>query len=343
MTEGKTMPETDIYDAIIVGAGPAGFAAALYTTRDRYSTLILEKSGMAGGQIMLTNDIANYPGYESISGPDLIAHMQKQVENFGAEVTILSEVTGMTRRDDGNLAVEVNAGEKTYLGRAVILCPGSDYRQLGVPGERELREATRVSYCATCDGAFYRDKEILAVGGGNTSVEDTMYLAERFCKKVTLIHRREEFRAQKILVDELYAKAGEHNIDVKLPYVLTEIVPDGDGGEIDHVTIRNVKTDRTEQLKVDGVFIFVGMIPNTGWLKGIVELTEQGYVRCDRQTLQTSLPGVFVAGDCRAGAAMQLATACADGVVAAMMLKQYYRDPAAWAEESAERLGNSGW
>jgi len=337
------MPESELYDVIIVGAGPAGFAAALYTTRDRYSTLILEKSGLAGGQIMLTNEVVNYPGYESITGPDLIAHMQKQVENFGAEVTILSEVTGLTRRDDGHLAVEVNGGEKTYLGRAVILTPGSDYRQLGVPGESELREATRVSYCATCDGAFYRDKHILAVGGGNTAVEDTIYLAERFTKKVTMIHRREEFRAQKILVDELYRKAAEHNIDIKLPYLLTEIVADESGKEIDHVKLTNVKTNEVEQLKVDGVFLFVGMIPNTRWLKGIVELTDQGYIRCDCLTLQTSMPGVFVAGDCRAGAAMQLATACADGVVAAMMLKQYYRDPSAWAKESAEGIGGTGW
>ncbi len=337
------MSEAEVYDVIIAGAGPAAFAAALYTTRDRYKTLVLEKSGLPGGQIMLTNEIENYPGYESITGPDLIAHMQKQVENFGANVTILAEVTAMTRREDGLLAVEVNAGETTYLGRAVILCPGSDYRQLGVPGENELREATRVSYCATCDGPFYRDKHILAVGGGNTAVEDTIYLAERFTSKVTLVHRREEFRAQQILIEELYRKAPEHNIDVKLPYVLTEIVADAEGKEIDHVKLKNVKTEQIEQLKVDGVFIFAGMIPNTKWLDGIVELTPEGYIRCDCQTLQTSMPGVFVAGDCRAGAAMQLATACADGVVAAMMLKQYYRDPAAWATESAEGLGGAGW
>ncbi|MHC4717939.1 MAG: NAD(P)/FAD-dependent oxidoreductase, partial [Planctomycetota bacterium] len=260
------MSEPDIYDVIIVGAGPAGFAAALYTTRDRYSTLILEKSGLAGGQIMLTNEIENYPGYESITGPDLIAHMQKQVENFGASVTVGAEVTGLSRRDDGILAVETNAGEKAYLGRAVILSPGSDYRQLGVPGENELREATRVSYCATCDGAFYRDKHILAVGGGNTAVEDTIYLAERFASKVTLVHRRKEFRAQQILVEELYTKAAEHNIEIKLPYVLTEIVADAEGKEIGHVKLKNVKTGQVEQLKVDGVFIFVGMIPNTRWL-----------------------------------------------------------------------------
>ncbi|KKK67544.1 hypothetical protein LCGC14_2953010, partial [marine sediment metagenome] len=312
------MSETDAYDVIIVGAGPAGLAAALYTTRDRYSTLLLDKAGLPGGQIMLTEKIVNYPGYELVGGPELIDHMRKQVANFGTDVIASAEVTSLTRRDDGLLVVEINAGEKTHLARSIILAPGSDYRQLGVPGEDQLRQATRVSYCATCDGAFYKDKHVLAVGGGNTSVEDTIYLAERFTAKTTLIHRREEFRAQQILVDELYEKAAEHNIDVKLPYVLEEIVPDASGEQIDHVVIRNVKTDRAEQLTVDGVFIFVGMVPNTGWLAGVLELTPEGYIKCNPLSLHTSLPGVFVAGDCRAGAAMQLATACADGVVAAM-------------------------
>ena len=337
------MPEQEIHDTIIVGAGPAGFAAALYATRDRYKTLILEKAGLAGGQILLTERVENYPGYELVSGPDLIAQMQKQTENFGGQVTTASEATGLSRRDDGTLAVEVNGGEKTCLGRSVILAPGSDYRQLGAPGEAEMRQATKVSYCATCDGPFYRDKHVLAVGGGNTAVEDTIYLAERFARKITMIHRREEFRAQKVLVEELYAKAGEHNIDVKLPYVLEAIVPNQDATEIDHVVIKNVKTGRDERLEVDGVFIFVGMVPNTKWLAGALELTETGYIKCDCVTLRTSMPGVFVAGDCRTGAAMQLATACADGVVAAMMLKQYFRDPSAWERASGEELGGVGW
>ncbi len=337
------MSEREVYDTIIVGAGPAGFAAALYATRDRYTTLILEKAGLAGGQILLTDRVENYPGYELITGPDLIANMQKQVENFGGSVTASAEVTALRRRDDGILELEVNDAEATHLGRTVILSPGSDYRQLGVPGEDQMRQATRVSYCATCDGAFYRDKHVLTVGGGNTAVEDTVYLAERFTSKITMIHRREEFRAQKVLVEELHSRAKEHNIDIKLPYVLEAIVPSADGVDIDHVLIRNVSTDQSEQLSVDGVFIFVGMVPNTKWLSGAVEMTEEGYVKCDCVTLQTSMPGVYVAGDCRTGAAMQLATACADGVVAAMMLKQYFRDPSSWSSQAAEGLGGSGW
>ncbi|MDY7011064.1 MAG: FAD-dependent oxidoreductase [Planctomycetota bacterium] len=337
------MPESKIHDVIIIGAGPAGFAAALYATRDRYDTLILDKSGLPGGQILLTERIENYPGYELVSGPDLIAQMTKQVENFGASVTTGAEATSLRRKDDGVIEVQVNGGEKTCLGRAVILCPGSDYRSLGVPGEAEMRQATRVSYCATCDGAFYRDKHVLTVGGGNTAVEDAIYLAERFTKKITLIHRRTEFRAQKILVEELYDKADKHNIEIKLPYVLEEIIPNSAGDDIDHVVIKNVNTGGVEEMKVDGVFIFAGMVPNTKWLAGAVELDDAGYIRCNCQTFQTSLPGVFAAGDCRAGAAMQLVTACADGVVAAMMLKQYFRDPAAWTSESAEGIGGAGW
>ena len=337
------MSADELYDVVIVGAGPAGLAAALYTTRDRYRTLLLDKAGLPGGQIMLTERIENYPGYEIISGPDLIAHMQKQVERLGTKVLTGTQATALRRGDDGTLIVEADDGRQSFLARAVILSPGSEYRRLGVPGEEQMRQATRVSYCATCDGPFYRDKHVLAVGGGNTALEDTIYLAERFARKVTLIHRREEFRAQRILVEELYEKAGPHNIEIKLPYVLEEIVPTADGTDIDHVVLKNVKTGQKEELAADGVFIFVGMVPNTRWLAGTVELTEEGYIKCDCQTLRTSMPGVFVAGDCRAGAAMQLVTACADGVVAAMGLKQYFRDPAAWSLRAAEALGGTGW
>jgi len=337
------MSEGHVHDVIIVGAGPAGFAAALYAARDRYDTCLLDKAGLPGGQILLTERVENYPGYEVVSGPDLIGHMQKQVANFGVQVTAPAEAAALRRRDDGLLEVVLASDKPPRLGRAVILAPGSDYRKLGVPGEDQLRQATKVSYCATCDGAFYKDKEVLTVGGGNTAVQDALYLAERFTRKVTLIHRRREFRAQQVLVDELRAKAARHHIDIKLPYVLAAIVPTDAGDRIDHAVIRNVETGAAENLSVDGVFLFVGMIPNTKWLAGTVEMTDEGYVRANPQTLQTSMPGVFVAGDCRQGSAMQLATACADGVVAAMMLKQYFRDPGTWDQAAAEGLGGAGW
>ena len=336
------MNEPDVFDVVIVGVGPAGLAAGLYAARDRYKTLMLEALGLPGGQILLTENIENYPGYPTISGPELIEQMKTQVANFGAEIVTNKGVAGLKRRDDCLLELKIEGEETIYPAKSVILAPGSRYRLLGVPGETEMRQATRVSYCATCDGAFYRDKHVLAVGGGNTAVEDTVYLASRFTRKVTLIHRRREFRAQKVLVEELYRTAEQKDIDVRLPYVLDEIVPDAERKNIDHVVIRNVETDKTEQLHVDGVFVFVGTIPNTDWLRGGVEMDETGYIAADPVTMKTSMPGVFVAGDCRQQAAMQLATACADGVVAAMMVREYLRDPGTWDRADLGECGQ-GW
>ncbi|MCP4377484.1 MAG: FAD-dependent oxidoreductase [bacterium] len=330
------------YDVIIIGGGPAGLAAGLYTARDRYSTMILEKNGLPGGQIMLTEHVENYPGHKKISGFDLVEQMKAQVAGFGAETATSQVVEQIRGRDDGRLEIDVNNGDDTYIARAVIACPGSDYRSLGVPGEVEMRQATRVSYCGTCDGAFYRGKQVLVIGGGNTAAEDTVYLATRFTEKVTMIHRRREFRAEKVLVEQLYAAAEEHNIDIKLPYLPVAIVPTEDGSNIDHVKIRNVETDAVEELHVDGVFIFAGMNPNTAWLKDVLEMDENGYIQADPVTMKTSMPGVFAAGDCRQHAAMQLATATADGVVAAMQLREYFRDPSSWAVGLTDQSGQ-GW
>ncbi len=332
-----------VYDVIIVGGGPAGLAAALYTARDRYSTLILEKNGLPGGQIMLTERVENYPGYEQVSGPDLIESMHKQVKAFGAQTATSQAVTAMTKRPDGVIEVQVNKGEAAYAARVVILAPGSDYRQLGVPGEQVMRQAGKVSYCATCDGAFYRGKHVLTVGGGNTAVEDTIYLVNRFVGKATMIHRRGEFRAQKVLVEELYELARKKDLAIKLPYVLEEIVPNSDKSQIDHVRLRNLDNDQAEQLNVDGVFVFVGMVPNTEFLRGVVAMNKAGYIACDPTTLKTSMPGVFVAGDCRQQAAMQLATATGDGVLAAMMIKEYFRNPATWVQTAGEEGLVEGW
>jgi thioredoxin reductase (NADPH) len=340
MNESKSKKE--LLDVVIVGGGPAGLAAALYAARDRYRTVILEKNGLPGGQIMLTERIENYPGYKIVTGPDLIQQMRRQAEDFGTEILSGRTVETLKRRDDGMLEIGTDDGN-AYRAKAVILAPGSDYRRLDVPGEDVMRQATRVSYCATCDGAFYRDKHVLTVGGGNTAVEDTIYLAKRFVRKTTMIHRRKEFRAQKVLVEELYETAKSKDIEIKLPYVLTEIVPKAEQTEIDHVNIRNVETGAIEELKVDGVFVFVGMVPNTAWLRGVVAMNEAGYIAADAVTLRTSLPGVFVAGDCRQQAAMQLVTACADGVVAAMMLKHHFRDPSWWAKPASKDSQSGGW
>lgn len=325
------------YDVIIVGGGPAGLGAALYTSRDRYRTLILEKM-IPGGQIFNTDRIENYPGIGRIDGPTLVDQMQKQVESFGAEIKTGSEVTDIQRTADGR--IEVCCGKDRYIGRAVVLAPGSSYRKLGVPGEDEFRNAgAGVSYCGTCDGPFFRDKEVVSVGGGNTAIEETLHLA-KYASKVTIVHRRNEFRADKVLVEELLARANEPNGKIVIRYDSVVTAIQGTG-RVQSARLKNVKTNREEDYPCDGVFIFVGTVPNTSFLKGIVELTDQGFIRCDCAHLRTSLPGVFVAGDCRVGASMQLITAVADGVNTAMMIKQYFRDPQWWKKTNG--ADSFGW
>ncbi len=328
-----------LYDCIIIGAGPAGLGAALYTARDRMSTLILEKF-IPGGQIINTDRIENYPGIEMIDGAGLIMRMQNQATNFGAQIKTGSEVTSMTRLADGN--IEVVCDEDKYTARAVILTPGSSYRKLGVAGEDEFRNAgAGVSYCGTCDAPFFKGKHVVAVGGGNTAIEETLHLA-KFVDKVTIIHRRDQFRATKVLAEELVQKAQETNSNLVIKYDTVATAIQG-AGKVESVKLKNVKTGREEDFPCDGIFIFIGMVPNTDFLKGFVELTDRGFIKCDCAYLRTSVPGVFVAGDCRIGAAMQLATAVADGVNAAMMTKQYFRDPNWWNEEVSDVLQPGGW
>ena len=329
----------NMYDCIIVGAGPAGLGAALYTSRDRQKTLVLEKF-YPGGQINNTDRIENYPGYKNIGGPELIEKMLEQAKSFGTELKNNAEVKSLVRRDDGQ--IEVAVSKQTFTGKVVILTPGSSYRPLGVPGEDEFRKAgTGVSYCGTCDAPFFKDKVVICVGGGNTAVEDTLHVA-KYAKKVYMVHRRQEFRATQVLVEELmdYVNKPGSNIELKLDAVVTSI--EGEG-KVEKAVLKNVKTDKSETIACEGVFIFVGMIPNTGFLKGFVDLTEHGFIQCDTAYLRTKVPGVFVAGDCRIGAAMQLVTAVADGVNAAMWMKHYLRDPKWWNEPLSDALSPAGW
>ena len=328
---------SDLYDCIIIGGGPAGLAAALYTARDRFKTLILEKF-MPGGQIINTENIENYPGFESIDGPGLIIQMQKQVESFDAEIKTGKEVTKLEKLENGNIAVYCD--DEKFTARVIILAPGSDYRKLGILGEDKFR-GSGVSYCGTCDAPFFKGKHVVAVGGGNTAVEETLHLT-KFAQKVTMIHRRDEFRASRILVEELQAKANEKNSNLTIKYSTIATSIEGEN-KVQSIKLKNVKNDKEVDYACDGVFVFVGMVPNTGFLKGFVELTEHGFIKCDCAYLRTNVPGVFVAGDCRVGAAMQLATASGDGVVAAMMLKQYFRDPNWWNEPVSDILQPGGW
>jgi len=322
-------------DVVIVGAGPAGLAAALYAARDRYETVVLDKL-VPGGQINLTDRIENYPGIAKISGPDLVTAMYEQAVSFGANIKSNAEVISLTRQEDGRL--EVRTDEDIYLAKVIILTPGSDYRRLGVPGEDKFRQAgAGVSYCGTCDAPFFRDKEVVAVGGGNVAVEDTLHLA-KFCKKVTMVHRRREFRATKVLVEELLAETKKGIIEICYDSVVKSI----QGKErVESAILQNIQTGEITEKTCDGVFIFVGMIPNTAFLKGTIDLDENNFIQCDPAYLRTNLPGVFAAGDCRRGAAMQLATAIGDGVATAIFMKEYLRDPAWWNKD--RRPASMGW
>ena len=313
-------------DVIIVGGGPAGMAAALYCARDRYETFVLDKF-VPGGQINLTDRIENYPGIIKISGPDLVAQQYEQCVTFGAKFKNNTEVTGLKKRPDGR--IDVTTPADTYAARVVILTPGSEYRRLGVPGEEKFRLAgAGVSYCGLCDAAFFRDKQVVAIGGGNVAVEDTIHLA-KFAKKVTMIHRRNQFRAQKVLVEELLNEAEKGIIDIQYDAICTSI----NGSEkVTSATIQNVKTKENRDIECDGVFVFIGMIPNTKFLKGIVDMDENNFVKCDTTYFRTNVPGIFVAGDCRENAAMQLATAIGDSVAAAVFMKDYLRDPDWWTQ-----------
>lgn len=321
-------------DCLIIGAGPAGLGAALYAARDRFKTIVLEKF-YPGGQILTTDRIENYPGCVNTSGPDLVLKMVEQVQSFGAEIKSGQEAVRLQRRPDG--LIEVRTSRDTYGAKVVILAPGSSYRKLGVPGEEEFRQAgSGVSYCGTCDAPFFKDKVVVAVGGGNTAVEETLHLS-KYVRTVYLVHRRSEFRASKILVEELMQKAAQKdsNIRLILNTILTEIKG---SGKVEKVLLKNVQTGQIEELPCDGVFIFVGMVPNTAFLKGFADLTEAGFIRCEPAYLRTAVPGVFAAGDCRIGAAMQLVTAVADGVNAAIWMKHYLRDPQWWHQPLAEAL-----
>ena len=330
---------SEIYDCIIIGAGPAGLGAALYAARDRFSTLIIEKF-MPGGQINNTERIDNYPGMPGVGGQELVEKMFEQVQSFEPQIVNGRGVQSIKKLDDGSF--EVQTKKKNYIGKCIILAPGSSYRKLGVPGEEEFRNAgAGVSYCGTCDAPFFKDKKVLAVGGGNTAIEETLHLA-KFASEITLVHRRDEFRATKVLIDELEEKMAEPNSNIKVKYDTVIKSIHGDG-KVERAVLENVKTGKHEDFSCDGVFVFVGMVPNTGFLKDFVELDKAGFIKCEPACLRTKVEGVFVAGDCRVGAAMQLATAIADGIVCSLMMKNYFRDKSWWQKPVEGMLTTESW
>ncbi len=302
------------YDVLIIGGGGAGLTAALYTSRAKLSTVLLEKLA-PGGQIALTDLVENYPGFpEGVTGTEISQRMEEQAKRYGTEI-IYDEVSEL-QKQNGNFTVKLASGE-THTSRSVIVATGASYRNLQVPGEKELT-GKGVAYCATCDGAFFKEKEIIVVGGGDSAMQEGIFLT-RFATQVTVVHRRDKLRASPILQER-----ARQNPKMKFIWdtVVTEISGDK---KVQQVKLQNVKTQETRDFKTDGVFIFIGHDPNTGFLKGLVDLDEKGYVKSG-EGLQTSVPGLFVSGEVRAGAVKQLVSCCGEGCEAALSCQAYLED-----------------
>ena len=298
------------YDVIIIGGGGAGLTAALYTSRAKLSTLLLEKLA-PGGQIALTDLVENYPGFpEGIVGPEISQRMEDQAKRYGTEV-IYQEAKTVAKADG---AFQVKTASENFSGRALILAAGASFKTLGVPKEKELT-GRGVSYCATCDGAFFKEKEIAVVGGGDSAMQEGIFLT-RFASKVTVIHRRDKLRASPILQE----RAKNHP---KMRFLWDTVVQEIKGDKkVQGLMIKNLKTQGTEEFRTDGIFVFIGHEPNTWFLKGFVDLDEKGYVKSG-ENLAASVPGVFAAGEIRAGAVKQLVSACGEGCEAALAAQAY--------------------
>ena len=298
------------YDVIIIGGGPGGYTAALYAARANLSTLVLEKMS-PGGQMATTDIVENYPGFvEGINGFDLGMQMKEGAERFGVK-TRMKEVKSVDLISNPKL---VQTKKDTFESKTVILATGAFPRELGLPNERELR-GRGVSYCATCDGSFYRGKTVVIVGGGNTAVADAIFLA-KICEKVYLVHRRDELRASKTYMDAL-EKA--ENIEFIWSSEVVEVKAEE---FVTGVKVKSRKDDSIREVACDGVFVAIGNIPNTELIKGQVELDESGYVLADEST-QTNIPGVYAVGDMRKKPLRQIVTAVADGAVASKFAEEY--------------------
>jgi thioredoxin reductase (NADPH) len=299
---------TDVRDVIIIGSGPAGYTAAIYSARAKLQPLVLAGSVTAGGALMQTTDVENFPGFpDGIMGPALMEDLQKQAERFGAEVLY-----------DDAVSVDLSASPKvvktdseTYLAKAVIIATGSKYKELGIPGEKEL-SGHGVSWCATCDGFFFREKDIAVIGGGDSALEEAMFLT-RFGKSVTLVHRRDSLRASKIMQDRAFA-----NPKIKFQWDSEPVGFEGSGGSVCGLRVRNVHTGEETVLPVGGVFIAIGHLPRSELFAGQLAINPDGYLEVEGRSTRTAIEGVFACGDVVDHVYRQAITAAGSGCSAAI-------------------------
>jgi thioredoxin reductase (NADPH) len=311
------LSEPDIENIIIIGSGPAGYTAALYASRGDLEPLVFEGFGW-GGQLQTTSEVENYPGYrDGVEGPDMMQEFRDQAERFGTKI-VREDVTRVELSSDGSLH-GVFVDDREHRARVVILAMGAEPKKLGTPGEKEL-SARGVSYCATCDAAFFRDQPTVVVGGGDTAMEDAICLS-KFASDVKVVHRRDEFRASKIMVERVRKL---ENVELLTPYVVS-CFEDTDGS-LGRARLRHVETEEERELEVDGAFVAIGYTPNSELVEGQVELDDGGYVLTEGKSTKTKLPGVFAAGDLVDHTYRQAVTAAGSGCQAALDAEWYLRD-----------------
>ncbi len=325
-----TEAQDAIRNVIIIGSGPAGYTAAVYTARANMKPLVIAGSVTAGGELMNTTDVENFPGFpEGIMGPDLMDNMQKQAERFGAEI-LFDDVTAVELAGDVKV---VTLGDGTvYRAHAVILSTGSAYREIGLPDEKRLA-GHGVSWCATCDGFFFRDQEIAVIGGGDSAMEEALFLT-KFASKVTVVHRRDTLRASKIMADRALAHP-------KIDFIWdSEVVGITGEQKVTGMTLRNLKTDARQDVPVTGMFVAIGNDPRTDLIKDVLDLTAEGTIAVEGRTSKTSLPGVFAAGDVIDASYRQAITAAGSGCAAALDVEHYLADVEAAATANAVSVSN---
>ena len=308
----QTQASQKLYDVIVVGAGPAGLTAALYTAREGLSTLLIDRSAV-GGQAGITEAIDNYPGFpEGVGGAELVDRMKAQAVRFGVEVLQAQDIKSVAEAGQYRSATTASGDE--YCASAVLVSPGTTYRRLNVPGEDDFIGAG-IHFCATCDGPFYKDKELIVIGGGNSGLQEGLFLT-RFAKKVTVLEVGERLGGSQVLQDKVLNHPA---MEVRLQTTVEEFKGEG---RLSGVVIRDLKSGQTEELHPDGVFVFIGLLPNTSFLQDTLDLDRWGFIETSN-TLETSVKGIFAAGDARQGSTKQVASATGEGATAALMIRQY--------------------